>query len=499
MFASISFKTKLLLVVSVIGTLVLTSALIFRWHQTDILLKERMLLRTGTVADFAVKGWTADGVKAYVGWLAQGNDIQYAAFFSAKGELLYFAGQGNQAAVKPSGEDIFNLKDATYDVSRPVLKKTGEQAGTLVLGFPMARLYSDSRGHTMAGLLVWFIAIALIVASMYFALSHFLAPLKDIYTGAQRLAEKNLSYRIPVTSSDEFGYTAAQFNAMATELDSFYMELQKKVSSATSELHKANGILAEKNLQLETLNARLKELDQRKTEVISIVSHDLRTPLTSIIGFADTLLNKDLDFSAAERARYIGIINTEAHRLARLISDFLVVTKIEEGVYRLAKEHTDLCGLLSEAAAPLNLAPKELKLRLELPERPVMWEVDRDKLLQVIHNLLGNAIKYSPTGGTLSLALRESGGTARISVSDTGHGIPDEEKEKVFDKFYRRNDAVARKEFGTGLGLAIAKSIVELHGGKIAVKDSPSGGCEFFFELPASAQDAMSGTPRPGS
>jgi len=486
MSAAISFKTKLLLVVSAISVLMLTSALAFRWHQTDMLLKERMLLRTGTVADFAVKGWPVDGVKAYVDWLARGNDIQYAAFFSAKGELLYFSGQGDQAAVKPSGEDIFSLNDATYDVSRIVLKRSGEQAGALVLGFPMARLYSDAREHTLAGLLVWFIAITLIVASMYFALSHYLEPLKDIYTGAQRLAEKNFSYRISVASRDEFGYTAAQFNAMAIELDSFYKELQEKVSSATSELNKANGILAEKNLQLEALNARLKELDQRKTEVISIVSHDLRTPLTSIIGFADTLLNKDLDFSADERDRYIGIINTEAHRLARLISDFLVVTKIEEGVYRLAKERTDLCGLLSEAAAPLNLAPKELKLRLELPESPIMREVDRDKLLQVIHNLLGNAIKYSPVGGTLTLALKEADDKVRISVSDTGHGIPDEEKEKVFDKFYRRNDAVARKEFGTGLGLAIAKSIVELHGGKIAVKDSPSGGCEFFFELPTS-------------
>jgi signal transduction histidine kinase len=235
---------------------------------------------------------------------------------------------------------------------------------------------------------------------------------------------------------------------------------------------------------LHILNERLRELDRRKTEVISIVSHDLRTPLTSIIGFSDTLLNKELRFSEEDRERYIGIIRGESYRLARLISDFLVITKIEEGVFRILKTPTDLRDLIAETGRTMNLAPKAIKLKLALPDAPVLIEADRDKLLQVLHNLAGNAVKYCPENGTITIALKDTGTAVQVSVADTGPGIPDSEKERVFEKFYRRDDAVARKEAGSGLGLAIAKSIVDLHGGKISLRDAEGGGAEFSFELP---------------
>jgi signal transduction histidine kinase len=348
----------------------------------------------------------------------------------------------------------------------------------------MERLYADMRVHTLTGLRIWLLAIIFIVAGMYAALSHYLRPLKDLHEGARRLAERDLLVRIPVRDRDELGHAAEQFNAMAAELDSFYGELAKKVQAATGELETANASLREKNSQLETLNSRLREIDRRKTEVISIVSHDLRTPLTSIIGFSDTLLNKDFNFSEADRNRYIGIIKNEAYRLARLISDFLVVTKIEEGVFRLVKAPADLGALLAEAVSTLNLSPKSLKLKLLLPEHTVTAAADADKLLQVVHNLTGNAIKYSPAGGTLTVSLAEKEGAVRVAVADNGPGIPDDEKARVFEKFYRRDDAVARKMPGSGLGLAIAKAIVELHGGRIAVRDAEGGGSEFYFELP---------------
>ncbi|HBE87965.1 MAG TPA: hypothetical protein DDW67_02355 [Elusimicrobia bacterium] len=480
----LSFKTKLVLAVSFIASIALSAALAIRGGQTDKLLRERMLLRTGVLADVAAQNWPASGGAAYAAWLSGAKDIQFAAFFDDKEKLTTFSGEGDRKTVRSEDEDIFHITDETYSISRKVLSADGRVRGTLVLGFPMGRLYKDLEEHSRKGFFVWLFALAAVIAGMALALAYFLKPLQSIYAGAQRLAKKELSYRIPVTNHDEFGYAAEQFNIMAGELSEFYDNLEKKIAAATQELALANSNLQSKNAELHILNERLRELDRRKTEVISIVSHDLRTPLTSIIGFSDTLLNKELRFSEEDRERYIGIIRGESYRLARLISDFLVITKIEEGVFRILKTPTDLRDLIAETGRTMNLAPKAIKLKLALPDAPVLIEADRDKLLQVLHNLAGNAIKYCPENGTITIALKDTGTAVQVSVADTGPGIPDSEKERVFEKFYRRDDAVARKEAGSGLGLAIAKSIVDLHEGKISLRDAEGGGAEFSFELP---------------
>ena len=235
-------------------------------------------------------------------------------------------------------------------------------------------------------------------------------------------------------------------------------------------------------------NERLRESEQHKRDLISMVSHELRTPLSAVLGFTSLLLERD--FPPDEQRRYLEIVDTQARRLATLAGDFLDVQLLEGGGFELDLAPFDLVELAHEQTRLFFSHSESHELALDLPDEPVIVNGDRDRLAQVVGNLLSNAIKYSPEGGEVRVFVGERSGRAVFSVTDSGLGIPAEDRERVFDKFFR-GAAKTTAVGGTGLGLAVAREIVTTHGGTIEVSSTLGVGSTFTFELPLSLTPAV--------
>ena len=233
-------------------------------------------------------------------------------------------------------------------------------------------------------------------------------------------------------------------------------------------------------------NATLEKLDRTKTEFLSIVSHEFRTALTGIQGFSELI--RDGGLEADEVRAYGGYIFNDADRVNRLIGDMLDLDRMESGRMSIRTADVDINEVLSDAIARAGSSPSvEFKADLD-PRLPIVVG-DRDRLIQVVSNLVNNAVKYSPDGGTVTLSSRAEGGFALVSVTDTGVGIPPDEIGHVFERFRRVRSGAAQSIPGTGLGLTIVKQIVEMHGGKIWVESAVGHGSAFHFTLPLAAEN----------
>ncbi|HXG53655.1 MAG TPA: ATP-binding protein [candidate division Zixibacteria bacterium] len=235
---------------------------------------------------------------------------------------------------------------------------------------------------------------------------------------------------------------------------------------------------------------RLKEVDRLKSDFVSNVSHELRTPLTAIKASVDNMLDGLTGPLTEKQTRYLSRIKSNADRLGRLIADLLDLSRIEAGKVALHPASLNAGQLTAEAAETLRPAAAEKLIELEvtLPEEPVFVWADRDKTIQVLINLLGNAIKFTPPRGLIRAGVEDDGsGWIKLWVEDTGPGIPEEQSVRIFDKFYQAEQSNRPKTAGTGLGLSISKSLVEMHGGRIWVERSARGGSRFCFTLPARA------------
>jgi PAS domain S-box-containing protein len=232
---------------------------------------------------------------------------------------------------------------------------------------------------------------------------------------------------------------------------------------------------------------RLKELDKLKSDFVSNVSHELRTPLTAIKGSVDNMLDGLTGDLNEKQSRYLVRIKSNADRLARLINDLLDLSRIEAGI-KLKRTNLGLVAIAREIAESLKplAAEKLISLEIECGDNSVTAWADPDRISEVLMNLLGNAIKFSPAHGTVTLSIERNGDHwAKVSVADTGPGIPSDEAKRIFDKFYQVSQPERQKAMGTGLGLSIAKTLVELHGGKIWLESEAGRGSTFFFTLPA--------------
>lgn len=233
---------------------------------------------------------------------------------------------------------------------------------------------------------------------------------------------------------------------------------------------------------------RLRELDKMKSDFVSNVSHELRTPLTSIKGSVDNMLDGITGPSNEKQTRYLTRIKSNADRLTRLINDLLDLSRIEAGKIDLKPTTLPLVALAQEVTESIRPVAVEKLISLEVasPDIKVTAWADRDKITQVLTNLVGNAVKFTPPHGKVSVAIQRNGDQwTQISVTDTGPGIPPEEAGKIFDRFYQIAQTGKQKAKGTGLGLAISKALVEMHGGKIWLQSEMGKGCTFSFTLPA--------------
>lgn len=230
----------------------------------------------------------------------------------------------------------------------------------------------------------------------------------------------------------------------------------------------------------------LEKLDRIRSEFVATVSHELRTPLTSIIGEVELLTDGDLGELSARQAHGVRVIGRNSERLLALIDDLLTLNHIETSGLRLHREPTLVSGLVEEVCGQVGpaAAAKQVQLESSCCPRTGTVVVDRDQLDRVLINLLTNAVKFTPAGGTVSLEAVREDGQLVFTVSDTGVGIPLEEQDRLFTRFFRSSIATGMAIQGTGLGLVIVKRIVEEHGGSIAITSAPDQGTTVTIRIP---------------
>ena len=232
-------------------------------------------------------------------------------------------------------------------------------------------------------------------------------------------------------------------------------------------------------------NEQLRELDKMKDQFVSTVTHELRTPLTSMLGYLEILAGEEgEDLDPEEQKHFLEIVNRNCQRLNVLVDDILAAARIDSGRFKLERTTVDLAALASERIESIQAMAEQgqVEVRLTVEQAPPPLFADSMRLGQLLDNLLSNAVKFTPAEGVVDVKLSMREDTVHIEVSDTGVGIPDDELDKLFDRFFRASTAATVK--GTGLGLSIAKAIVEAHGGAISVSSEVGAGTTFHVELP---------------
>jgi PAS domain S-box-containing protein len=290
-------------------------------------------------------------------------------------------------------------------------------------------------------------------------------PIAEVLPGWEAIAT-----RIPISESGAPGSSAT----LPLELDGAELWLSfVAVRSADGTVYAFRDLTSER------------ELEESKSEFIATVSHELRTPMAGIYGAAQTLLREDIEIAAGDRRKLLEIIASQAVRLTQITEEVLIASRLERGELPVERERVDVGELAAETVEQLRShLPATTTAELEVvPELPQAF-ADRDRLQQVLVNLLDNAVKYSPEGGPVRVTLTSEPTTVRISVSDPGLGIPLAEHQRVFEKFYRLETDVTRAGRGTGLGLYIARELVRRMGGTISLRSRPGAGSTFTVELP---------------
>jgi len=370
---------------------------------------------------------------------------------------------------------------------------------------------SEARRAALLNLLVGTLALLLAISLIALVGRRMSRSIQLLTARAQRVAEGDLTGpEIEAVTHDEVQTLAEAFNVMtsslrrniemreraAAELDALNRTLETRVRDRTRRLEELNAALNQ-------ANEELKELDRLKSNFLATVSHEFKTPLTSIKAFAE-ILHDELEAQdvPAEMRRFLRIIDSESDRLARLIKNILDLSRIESG--RMVWRMTDIPAATVIDATLDGLLPaireKEIRLERELPCLDAMLHGDPDRLQEVFTNVLDNAIKASGRGQRIVFGCRADApsvngafGRLEFFVQDEGHGIPEDQLERIFDRFHQVSAEGRRRKGGTGLGLAISREIVEHHGGRIWAESRSGSGSTFHILLPR----ALPGAPNP--
>jgi len=324
-----------------------------------------------------------------------------------------------------------------------------------------------------------------------------LAAGEDLPADAQTVlfAETLLAGAIGSASARVMVSSVAQEEPLGLDELMHILDEASQIRAYSHELEEKSRELEIATAELKAANEGLKELDQLKDDFMSSVTHELRTPLTSIRAFSEILLD-DPKIDLKERRNFLGIIASETERLTRLVNQVLDLAKIESGHADWKSSEVDLAEVISQSVATTEqlILDKGGVVHLDLPKGASYVMADRDRLMQVMLNLLSNAEKFIPQGsGRIDVSLRRELNLFRVRIADNGPGIPPAAQADIFEKFRQVGDESANP-LGTGLGLPISREIIEHFGGRISVHSSPGDGAIFIFELPSKNQTVSGNT-----
>jgi len=337
-------------------------------------------------------------------------------------------------------------------VAIPV-KNNGNMVGVVRLAMPLTEVEDELRIINNVFAAGGILAILVTFVVGYFISRNISLPLRKMELAARGIAKGDLSSRMDIKTTDELGGLAKSFNQMADEL--------------------------------ETKIDNLEKLDRIRTDFVANVSHELKTPLTSIKGFIETLEDGAID-DKEKAIRFLSIIRKHAERLSNIINDLLSLTEIEVPHIKIEEKRFDLKYLLDEVVWSFGhaLTVKSQEIKVDYNGSDFFIKGDKDKVEQVLVNLIDNAIKYTPQKGKIICSLFEKEGSVMLAIEDSGIGIEKEHLDRIFERFYRVDKARSRESGGTGLGLSIVKHIIALHSGHIDIESVIGKGTKITVILP---------------
>lgn len=411
-------------------------------------------------------------------------------FFATERGYVLFPETGETPMQQLPEEHLGKIRSSAKTLTNVTAQINGQEhimqarqlPGGLYLVAALPSLEISRAGHSLGIMAAQtaLIAIALTVGLMFLAVNiMIIAPLKRLGRGAEAIEAGDLDVSIELKGQDEIAVLARQFNAMAQGLK----EIQELKDQAQAEA------LSNKQLAIENLQ----HADKLKDEFLANTSHELRTPLHGMIGIAESLLGGAAGPLNNNVRANLQLLMASGRRLSNLVNDILDFAKLRHQDLRLALRAVDVASAVSLVLKTLEplAAGKGLDLHQQTPADLPLARADEDRLQQILYNIVGNAVKFTNTGSVIVQASQE-GGMVRISVQDTGPGIPEDKLEAIFESFEQLDGAADRIQGGTGLGLAITRKLIQSHGGDIQVASEPGNGSVFSFTLPLADAD----TPR---
>jgi len=325
--------------------------------------------------------------------------------------------------------------------------------GIVRFALPLSRVQPEIRIIYKVVLFGAIAAVIIALIAAYFVSRSITLPIRQMRETAQQIAKGDFGRRVRIKSKDELGELAESLNTMADEL-------QQKMEN-------------------------LKRLDRVRTDFVANLSHELKTPLTLIKGYVETLQNEVIN-DKEKSDKFVSIIKKHSDRLGYMIDDLLSLSELELSRDCVNRTELDIKEVIDEISLGFGraLAEKKQNLTVDTQGDDFSIQADRNKIEQVFANLIDNAVKYTKESGLIGILLCDQGETVCVIVQDNGIGIPREDRDRVFERFYRVDKARSRELGGTGLGLSIVKHIVLAHNGKIAIESEPNKGTKVSVTFP---------------
>ncbi|HHX51810.1 MAG TPA: DUF3365 domain-containing protein [Clostridia bacterium] len=383
-----------------------------------------------------------------------------------------------------AGSLQFQKKIPRYDI--------GDLAGAVSLSIPMTIFQDYMQVENRAQMAVTGALILLAMGTIFLVIRRLVdQPLTSLAEAAVEIGKGKLDHPLPrILVPVEIGGLAQQLHSMALRLQDYYSDLEYQVAMRTKELSSANETLKKQQEELQEANFQLARANRLKSEFLASVSHELRTPLTSITAFVELLLDETAGELTSQQKEYLEDVLRGSQRLMTSINAILEMAKIEArkmGLKNFSFSIEELIREIEHRMIPVALK-KNLELEVDLEGKLAVY-ADRQKIEQVIVNLVGNAIKFTPAGGRVTITARQKEKEILVWVADTGIGIEEADQEYIFEAFRQVDGSSTRSHQGTGLGLALAKNLVEMHGGTIWVESHPGVGSSFYFTIPLALKE----------
>jgi signal transduction histidine kinase len=357
---------------------------------------------------------------------------------------------------------------------------------TVVAELSFADLTARSRQNVIIFASVMVAFAVLLIYTIYSFHSNLIRPLGVFRRGIRELSLGNYATRIRINAVNELSLLADVMNAMASSIEAQANENVAKLKQTIADLDRSARTLMKRDEELSRANDRLLRLDHAKSEFVSIAAHQLRTPLSALKWAQQMLLDGEAGQISESQRLLLTQSQESVRRMVTLVNDLLAADHLEYG--KVSYAMAPACPEELLAACALELKPMadehHITLVIELPKKSVVT-IDAERVKEAFLNLLNNAIKYSPDGGTVTIRANYGMGKVVLSIADTGIGIPEGDRDRLFEKFVRMENAKKVDANGSGLGLFIVKKVIDAHGGKIWFQSEEGKGTTFSIELPA--------------